>query len=196
MALLGLPALAIAPADPLALRLLSWQPQQVWAEPWRCWSAAWVHLTPSHRWADLAGLALVGALGVVAGLPRRAAWAWALAWPLLHLTLQLQPQLTRYVGLSGVLYAGAAVVAVESLAARRHGRMLRWVGLALLVGLLVRVGFDRAWERVVYRPPGWDFSVAPLAHAAGIGWGAVLAAVAGSLGGCARRRDPWEATVS
>jgi len=47
----------------------------------------------------------------------------------------------------------------------------------------MRLGGDRAWERVLYRPPGWDFSIAPLAHAAGAFWGALLAALAQGLHG-------------
>lgn len=174
-ALLLLPALAIGPADGLALRQLAWRPELAWSEPWRWWSAAWVHLSAGHRWADLAGALMVGALGVAAALPRRAAWAWALAWPLTHLSLALQPQLQRYVGLSGVLYAGVAVLGVMLLTLPERARLQRLLGLALLVGVLLRLGTDRAWERVLYRPPGWEFAIAPLAHAAGAFWGALLA---------------------
>lgn len=175
--LLLLPALAIGPADPLALQLLAWRPQQALQEPWRWWSAAWVHLTPGHRWADLAGGLLVGLLGVVAALPRHAAWAWALAWPLTHLSLLLQPTLGRYVGLSGVLYAGVAVLAVLLLAQPGRPRAQRGLGVLLVLALLLRLVTDRAWERVLYQPAGGDFAVAPLAHAAGMFWGALGAAL-------------------
>lgn len=176
--MLALPALAVGPADALALRLLAWRPELAGSEPWRWWSAAWVHLSPGHWAADLAGALLVGALGWYAVLPARAAWAWALAWPLTHLTLALQPQLSRYVGLSGVLYAGVAVLAAMLLTLPDRPRIQRWLALALLAGLLLRLGADRAWDRVVYRPEGWAFSIAPLAHAAGVAWGAALASLA------------------
>lgn len=177
-ALLLLPALAIGPADPLALQLLAWRPQQALSEPWRWWSAAWVHLTPAHRWADLAGGLILALLGLVAALPRRAAWAWALAWPLTHLSLLLQPELARYVGLSGVLYAGLAVLALLLLVEPGRARTQRWFGGLLAVALLLRLITDQAWERTLHRPPGWGFAVAPLAHAAGIFWGALLAGLA------------------
>lgn len=185
--LLLLPALAIGPADGLALRMLAWRPELAWSEPWRWWSAAWVHLSTGHRWADLAGALLVGALGVLAALPRRAAWAWALAWPLTHISLVLQPQLARYVGLSGVLYAGVAVLGVMLLMLPDRPRAQRLLGAVLLTGVLMRLGADRAWERVLYRPPGWDFSIAPLAHVAGAFWGALLAALVQGLHGVVDR---------
>jgi rhomboid family GlyGly-CTERM serine protease len=177
-AVLALPALAIGPADALALRLLAWRPELALSEPWRWWSAAWVHLSLGHWAADLAGALLVGALGGLAALPPRAAWAWALAWPLTHLTLGLQPELQRYAGLSGVLYAGVAVLAVGLLSGPQRPRLQRVLALLLLAGLLLRLGADRSWDRVVYRPQGWAFSIAPLAHAAGVAWGAVLAGLA------------------
>ena len=67
-ALLGLGALA-----GLGLRsdALDWQPGLALREPWRAWSAAMVHLSALHLAANLAGAALVGALGWVASVPRR-----------------------------------------------------------------------------------------------------------------------------
>lgn len=179
--MLALPALIVGPADPLALRGLAWRPELALSEPWRWWSAAWVHLSLGHWLADLAGALLVGALGWFAALPVRAAWAWALAWPLTHLTLAVQPELLRYAGLSGVLYAGVAVLAVGLLTGAQRNRLQRALALALLAGLLLRLGTDRAWDRVVYRPEGWAFSIAPLAHAAGVAWGLTLAGLAEGL---------------
>jgi len=178
---LALPALIVGPADALALRLLAWRPELALSEPWRWWSAAWVHLSPGHWAADLVGAVLVGALGVRAALPARAAWAWALAWPLTHLTLRLQPDLQRYAGLSGVLYAGVAVLAVALFSTSARPRLQRALAVALLAGLALRLGADRAWDRVVYRPEGWAFAIAPLAHAAGVAWGLGLAALAEGL---------------
>jgi rhomboid family GlyGly-CTERM serine protease len=177
-AVLALPALVVGPADALALRLLAWRPELALSEPWRWWSAAWVHLSPGHLAADLAGALLVAALGWLAALPPRAAWAWALAWPLTHLTLSLQPELQRYAGLSGVLYAGVTVLAVGLISAPSRPRLQRALALLLLLGLLLRLGVDRSWDRVVYRPEGWAFSIAPLAHAGGVAWGAALAGLA------------------
>jgi hypothetical protein len=50
----------------LSTEALDWQPTQVLRQPWRAWSAALVHLSSLHLAANLAGAALVGALGGVA----------------------------------------------------------------------------------------------------------------------------------
>ena len=72
---------------------LDWQAQQAWGQPWRCWTAALVHLSPLHLGANLLGCAVVAAFGIAARLPGRATLAWLVAWPLGHIALQLQPQL-------------------------------------------------------------------------------------------------------
>lgn len=177
--LLGGPALLLQPADPLALRLLAWRPERVLEEPWRCWSAAWVHLTPAHRWMDLVALAAVALGGVWARLPREAAWAWAAAWPLLHLSLLLQPALRSYVGLSGAVLAGLAVWAANWAADPMRPNRQRFVGLGLGLALLLKiVWIDQPWSRMLYRPQGSGFDVAPLAHAGGVFWGTLLGLLA------------------
>lgn len=175
-ALLVLPSLLIAPRPGLARLALAWVPGLAGDEPWRCWSAAWVHLSPQHLLANLAGAALVLLLGWVARLPRQAAWAWALAWPLTHLGLWLQPELLRYGGLSGVLHAGVAVAAVALLrqAPLRRDRVL---GALLLAGLGAKVLGERVWAHTLVTPPGWDIAVAPFAHASGTVCGALAALV-------------------
>jgi rhomboid family GlyGly-CTERM serine protease len=172
--LLVLPSLLIAPRPGLARLTLAWVPTLAAHEPWRLWSAAWVHLSVQHLQVNLAGAVLVLLLGWVARLPREAAWAWALAWPLTHLGLWLQPDLVRYGGLSGVLHAGVAVAAVALLrtALRRRDRLL---GALLLVGLGAKLLGERAWAHTLVTPPGWDIAVAPLAHASGVVWGALAA---------------------
>jgi hypothetical protein len=39
--------------------------------------------------------------------------AWVCAWPLTQLGLLMRPDLSHYGGLSGVLHAGAAIVALH-----------------------------------------------------------------------------------
>ena len=172
--LLVVPSLLIALRPGLARMALAWVPALVWSEPWRWWSAAWVHLSTRHLLANLAGAALLLLLGWVARLPRAAAWAWALAWPLTHLGLLLAPDLLRYGGLSGVLHAGVAVAAVALVreAALRRDRVL---GALLLAGLCAKVLGERAWAHTLVTPPGWDIAVAPLAHASGTVCGALAA---------------------
>ncbi|RVT52474.1 rhombosortase [Rubrivivax albus] len=155
---------------------LDWQPAQVTAEPWRLWTAAFVHWSPLHLAANLAGCAVLAALGAAAALPWRAALAWGLAWPLTHAALLAQPALAHYGGLSGVLHAGVAVVAVALIA--RQGRE-RAIGAAIAFGLLAKLLLERPWAGPLAHPAGWDIAVAPLAHAAGAMAGTLCALVLG-----------------
>jgi rhomboid family GlyGly-CTERM serine protease len=170
------PSVLIEPGRGLAWLTLAWVPALAWSEPWRWWSAAWVHLSVRHLLANLAGAALVLLLGWVARLPREAAWAWALAWPLTHLGLLLSPDLQRYGGLSGGLHAGVAVAAMALIrcSACRREQVL---GALLLAGLCAKVLGERPWVHTLVMPPGWDIAVAPLAHASGTVWGVLLALV-------------------
>ena len=149
---------------------IDWQPARV-AEAWRWWSAAFVHWSALHLLANLAGLALVAALGRVVRLPARAAWAWFAAWPLTHLGLLLQPTLAHYGGLSGVLHAGVAVAAVALVWRGRDLR--RTIGWALTVGLVIKIVLEAPWAGPVQHRAGWDIAIAPLAHATGAASGAL-----------------------
>jgi len=180
-ALLGLGALA---GLGLPSPALDWQPALAGREPWRAWSAAFVHLSALHLAANLAGTALVGALGFVARVPRRSVLAWFAAWPLTHLALLARPDLSHYAGLSGVLHAGVAVAAVH-LIATAHG-LRRAIGAALLAALALKVASETPWAAEALRhPAGWDIAIAPFAHASGLVAGAVASALAEAL---ARRR--------
>lgn len=149
----------------LPAALIDWQPGLAGSEPWRWWSAAFVHWSPLHLGANLAGVAVLAAFGWAAALPVRAALAWALAWPLTQGTLLLQPALAHYGGLSGVLHAGVAVGAMV-LVLQRRGRP-QWIGVAVAAGLLVKLLLERPWAGPLAHPAGWDIAVAPLAHSGG-----------------------------
>ncbi len=155
-------------------RAADWQPGRVLAEPWRAWTAAFVHYSGLHLAANLAGLALVAALGGAARVPRRCVAAWAVAWPLTQLGLLLQPQLLHYGGLSGVLHAGVAVAAVHLLFAGAGRR--RAVGAALAAGLVLKVVAEAPWAAPLRQAPGWDIAIAPMAHASGAAAGFACAA--------------------
>lgn len=144
---------------------LDWQPALAAAQPWRAWTAVGVHYSALHLAANLAGAVVVGALGWTANVAPRAVAAWALAWPAAHFALWLEPGLVHYGGLSGVLHAGVAVVAVE-LVARSHPAQRR-IGWALLAGLALKVAIEAPWGAPLRHPSGWDIAVAPLAHATG-----------------------------
>lgn len=182
---LCLPALAVgwspldpALADPLHAGLI-WLRSAAWAEPWRCWSAVWVHGSAPHLMGNLMGGVLVALLGAVARVPPRFALAWAAAWPLTHLSLIADPRLLAYGGLSGVLHAGVAIAALSLLlqpAARGLGRMI-------LVGLLLKVGLEAPWRAALVESATLGVAVAPLVHTTGVAWGLLL-------GGWARWRSP------
>ncbi|HVO06350.1 MAG TPA: rhombosortase [Burkholderiaceae bacterium] len=178
--LLALGSLLAAGLEP---RQLDWQPAMAMSQPWRWWTAAWVHWSDGHRWANVAGALLVGALGWRAGCDRLDGLAWFVAWPLTQLGLLMQPSLTHYGGLSGVLHAGVVVVAI-SLWQRERGRR-RWLGAAVLAGVALKVAFERPWQAVLQTAPGWDIAIAPGAHLSGVVMGASCALAAAAL----RRRD-------
>jgi hypothetical protein len=86
------------------------------SQPWRLWSAAWVHWTGAHLVVNLAGVAVVAAVGWRAQAPASAALAWCVAWPATQALLstldvaRLPAALRHDGGLSGVLHAGVAVL--------------------------------------------------------------------------------------
>jgi rhomboid family GlyGly-CTERM serine protease len=173
--------LALAAAAGLALpaEAIDWQPALAWRQPWRWWTAAFVHYSTLHLAANLAGCAVLAAFGHAGRLGGRWLLAWAAAWPLVHGALFLQPRLVHYGGLSGLLHAGVAVAAT-ALVAGQPGRQ-RWIGAAVLAGLLGKVLLERPWGEPLRVVAGWDIAVAPLAHATGAAAGlgcALVAAVA------------------
>jgi rhomboid family GlyGly-CTERM serine protease len=157
-------------------RQLDWQPSLALAQPWRCWSAAWVHWSEGHRWANIAGTLLVAALGWRAHCDRLDSLAWLLAWPLTQLGLLLQPTLAHYGGLSGVLHAGVVIAAVALLQPEQGARRL--IGAAIVLGMALKIGLEQPWQGALQRVPGWDIAIAPGAHLSGALMGGGCALVA------------------
>jgi rhomboid family GlyGly-CTERM serine protease len=163
----------------LPANTIDWQPELAAREPWRAFTAAAVHWSTQHLLANLAGAAVVAALGLVARLPLAAAGAWLLAWPLTQLGLLLQPALAHYGGLSGVLHAG---VAVGTLWLVVRGSLLeRTVAGLLLGGLMLKVLLEEPWGNPLRVGGGWDIAIAPLAHASGAVAGLLCTALALAL---------------
>ena len=153
----GMPTLAV---------WLDWQPTLALQQPWRWITAAWVHLSSQHLLGNLVGALLVAAYGSSAGCGRRAALAWALAWPLTHAALLLQPTLQHYGGLSGLMHAGVAVASWQLLRGERGQR--RAVGAAVLAMMALKLLLEAPWQGGPLRhDSGWDIAIAPLAHSTG-----------------------------
>jgi hypothetical protein len=161
--LAGLAGLAAALLFPLALRPAVSSPL-----------AALMHLNERHLLANLAGCAVLGWLGLRSGMAGPQALAWLLAWPLGQLALLAGPPLAYFGGLSGWLHAGAAIVSVSL--AMRQGRE-RWIGTALLAGLLAKLVLEQPFAPPRF-DPGWGFAPAPFAHLSGSVIGAGLAPLA------------------
>ncbi len=155
---------------------IDWQPALAWREPWRAWSAVFVHYSALHLAANAAGAILVGALGWVARVPGRSVVAWLAAWPLTQYGLLARPELLHYGGLSGVLHAGVACVALHLVVDGSGGR--RAIGGAVLAVLAGKVVNEAPWGAALRHPPGWDIAVAPFAHLSGLVAGLLAAALA------------------
>lgn len=172
-ALLAAAALGIWWADSTTF---DWQPQLAWRQPWRWWSAAFVHWSPMHLGANLIATALVAAYGWAARAPRAVALAWLAAWPFTHLALLAKPELAHYGGLSGVLHAGVAAATVW-LVLRGEGAQ-RTIGWMMLIGQSVKLLVEEPWGAALHAPSELDVAVAPLAHASGSLAGALLTLLA------------------
>jgi rhomboid family GlyGly-CTERM serine protease len=153
-------------AWPLPAALLDWQPERAFREPWRAFTAAFVHWSESHLVANLLGAVLLAALGWAGRLPTAAAAAWFAAWPLLHLGLLLRPALAHYGGLSGVLHAGVAVATLWLVVQARGPR--RAVGAMVAMGLVAKVALEHPFGDLLQTAAGLDIAVAPIAHATGV----------------------------
>jgi len=156
--------------------VFDWQPQFALSQPWRLWTAAFVHLSAQHLQANVLGCVVVAAFGIAAGLPRQATWAWLAAWPLTHAALALQPLLLHYAGLSGVLHAGVAIAALH-LVWRERGRH-RAIGWAVFAGLALKLSLEQPWAGPTQVVSGWDIRIAPLAHLSGAASGLLCGAIA------------------
>jgi len=102
---------------------------ELWSQPWRLWTAHWVHITLLHWLFNAAALVLLPEIFWRAR-PR----LFVLLWFVLPVTISLMfcfflPNLTAYAGLSGVLhgiYLALALDAIRSsvLAERRMGWLI------------------------------------------------------------------------
>jgi rhomboid family GlyGly-CTERM serine protease len=156
--------------------LLDWQPERALDQPWRAFTAAFVHWSSQHLHANLLAAAVVGAYGWAAQLPRQQALAWLCAWPLSHLMLLVRPELAHYGGLSGMLHGGVAITCLFLLWRARGGR--RVVGALVSLGLVIKLAGESPWGPALQLSQEWDIAVVPLAHATGALAGLLCGALA------------------
>ena len=143
-------------------------PQAGWHQSMASWWAtAWLHGSPEHLNRNLAGAALVGALGLVAKVRWPSSLAWFMAWPLTHVGMLWQTTLTSYIGLSGVLHAGAAVVGCH-LVIHADRPTTRLVGCAWLLALACKIFMENPWQHVLFLSSASAIKVAPWAHFSGV----------------------------
>jgi hypothetical protein len=148
----------------------------------RWFTASWVHWGAPHLLLNLLGTALVAWFGWAAQVRRAEAMAWVAAWPLSLVLLMLLFWVapfdltlpTHLGGLSGVLHAGVAVAAM-GLATSGHWSRRRWVGVAVLVGLGIKLALELGSG-----PAHWSPGVRtePWLHVGGALAGLICAAVA------------------
>ena len=160
-----------------------WQYEQWRALPWTLWTAPLLHFLWPHLLANALALAALAVLGTALQATRRDALALFLAWPLGTLALKAWPAIGGFYGLSGVVHAAAAIVAVRALATPSA----RWLGLLLGGGLAIKLALERGWQVPVGFDSAWGFNVVFAAHFASAVAGALLAIVF-ALFGPRRRR--------
>jgi len=141
--------------------------------PWVWWSTAWLHGSALHLQRNLMALALIALLAAAYGSSARTALVWALAWPLTHLGMLMQPALHTYIGMSGVLHAGVAILCLQQIEqnAPPWPKRLAWI---MLIGLGAKILMENPWHNGLVRPAGSDITVAPLAHLSGSAAGITL----------------------
>ena len=163
-------------AWPLNHHSIDWQPALALDQPWRAFSAAFVHYSPMHLAANAVGAVMVGVFGWAAQVPPRMTVAWLIAWPLTHFGLLLQPSLLHYGGLSGLLHAGVVIVCVHLMFNGTTSQ--RRVGAATLLVVMAKVLTEAPWKGALIYPADWDIAVAPMSHASGVAAGLAACLVA------------------
>jgi len=167
----------IVSASPTLSRWLVWDRAAIAdGQWWRMWTGHLVHFTPQHLCLDAVAVAIAGWL-----IESRARRSWALLGVATTLAISLLtyvfcPAMQIYGGLSGVACAMYGYLALLGI---RAGERPRRIGLAILVLLATKIGWEVSTGRMLFvSGTGDGYVVLSLAHATGIVAGA-LAGVAG-----------------
>jgi rhomboid family GlyGly-CTERM serine protease len=152
----------------------TWRADTWQQQPWTLWTSAWVHMNTPHLIGNQLALGALTAFAWAARPSLATAMAWWLAWPLTQISLLLWPQVGYAVGLSGVLHAGAMVLAIHLIFKRiQVPKARRWGGL-LLLGVVTKLLLERGWATPVVWDSANEMSVVMACHLSGAAWGAVL----------------------
>ncbi|MEO5695819.1 MAG: rhomboid family intramembrane serine protease [Burkholderiaceae bacterium] len=152
--------------------LLVWHAALWSVHPWQLWTASLAHMTTAHLLINLASLLALAILGAFMHAGRTAVVACLLAWPLSTLGLVLWPEISYYSGLSGLLMAMLAVLAVHATTSSE----IRVSGVVLLCVLGFKLLTEHAWSQAMAFDPRWGFNVVYAAHLTGAVAGAASAA--------------------
>jgi len=152
---------------------LAWRADSWHAAPWTLWTAPLEHFMLAHALANGLTLAAMAALGSMLSARPRDALALLLAWPLATLGLLLWPQVGGFYGLSGLIHAAAAILALRAIAEPSTQRIGQW----LAAGLLFKLALEHGWDMPVGFDTGWGFNVVYAAHLTGAAAGALMALV-------------------
>ena len=182
-----------------------------------------MHWSWPHLAVNVAGAAVVAALGWRARATTLSAVAWFIAWPLTQALLALPYDLLRgdalpaaqrmhhYGGLSGVLHAGVVVIGLALLFPRSvaadsghdglepltpaQAARHRLVGLALVAGTLAKVLAESPWDASLRPSALLGIDVAPVAHACGVAAGALAWGLV-AVGWRAHRRSVYHGRLT
>ena len=157
--------------------LLLWHATDWTHHPWQLWTASLAHLSAAHLLINLGALLAMAVLGLFLQAGRGAVAACLLAWPLGTLALSLWPEVTYYGGLSGLLMAMLAVLAVHAIGQPDT----RATGAGLLIVLALKLLTEHGWNQPLAFDPRWGFNVVYAAHLTGALTGALCAAAIGGL---------------
>jgi rhomboid family GlyGly-CTERM serine protease len=144
---------------------------------WRIVTAMWVHLDTWHWLAD--AMAAAGLILLLARVlrPHVIVGALVVCGVLVQIALLNQPTVQWYGGLSGALHGLAAWGGLRLLKPSADGaedRFSRWIGVALCVGVLVKVWLEQSWLSPIAYDPHWGFGVVRIAHAFGAASGLLI----------------------
>lgn len=132
---------------------------------WRIASGSLVHFSASHLWYNGAALLAAGALVESPGRRRFAIMLLTAAIAVGSVIHLFAPQFDRYAGLSGVVYAAVAFVAVERLWTV-PGR--QWLCACVIALLCVKTSYELLTGSTMFASYDMDVAAAPASHLTGL----------------------------